>query len=134
MTTSTGSVERTGWVGWVFFGGLMMIVGGLADFFYGLVGVTNDQWVVFGYRAAVYLDVTQWGWVHLILGVIVALAGVGVITGNVLARIIGVIVASVSLLFNFLSLPLYPFWSVTLMVIDALVIYALIAHGREVRA
>jgi hypothetical protein len=124
---------RTGWVGWIFFGGFMMIIGGLLDAFYGLIAVFNDNWVVWGNRATVYLDITQWGWVHLILGILVVLAGIGVLTGNLLARIIGVIVAGISLLLNFLAIPVYPLWSIVLLTVDALVIWALIAHGQEVK-
>lgn len=125
---------RTGWVGWIFFGGFMMIIGGLLDAFYGLIAVFNDNWVVWGNRSAVFLDITQWGWVHLILGILVAVAGIGVISGNLLARIIGVIVVGISLILNFLAVPVYPLWSIVLLTIDALVIWALIAHGHEVKA
>ena len=109
----------------------MMIIVGLLDAFYGLIAVVNDNWVVWGNRGSVYLDITTWGWVHLILGIVVVLAGIGVITGNLLARIIGVIVVGVSLVLNFLSMPVYPVWSIVLITIDALVIWALIAHGRR---
>ena len=112
----------------------MMIIVGLLDAFYGLIAVVNDNWVVWGNRGSVYLDITTWGWVHLILGIVVVLAGIGVITGNLLARIIGVLVIGVSLVLNFLSMPVYPVWSIVLITIDALVIWALIAHGQEVRA
>ena len=75
-----------------------------------MVALLNDQWVAWGARGVVYLDMTSWGWVHLILGGVVALPGVGVTTGNILARTIGVIVAALSLIVNFLVLPAYPIW------------------------
>ncbi len=125
---------RTGWVGWIFFGGFMMIIGGMLDAFYGLIAVFNDNWVVWGNRGSVLLDITQWGWVHLILGIVVVLAGIGVLTGNLLARVVGVIVVGISLILNFLAVPVYPLWSIVLLTVDALVIWALIAHGQEVKA
>ncbi|MGH9235680.1 MAG: DUF7144 family membrane protein, partial [Acidimicrobiales bacterium] len=75
----------------------------------------------------------QWGWVHIILGTIVLLAGIGVFSGRFLARMIGVIVAGVSMLVNFAFIPVYPFWALTVITIDVLVIWALMAHGREMR-
>ena len=126
--------EPTGWVGWIFFAGIMLIIGGTLNAIYGLVAVLNDDWAVWGNRGAVFLDLTQWGWVHLILGIVVLLAGIGVMSGNILARSIGVIVAGISMIANFLALPVYPVWSIILLTIDVLVIYALIAHGRELKA
>ncbi len=132
---STYGVETrtTGWTGWIGFAGVMMVLGGLLNAFYGLVAVVNDEWVVWTNRAAVYLDITQWGWVHIILGLVVVLCGFGVFTGNVLARTIGVLIASLSLIANFFFIPAYPLWAVTVMVIDALVIWALTVHGGEMR-
>jgi len=125
--------QRTGWTGWVAFAGVMLIIGGCLNLFYGIVAAVNDEWVVFTNRADVYLDVSQWGWVHIILGTIVLLAGVGVFSGNVLARMVGVLVAAVSMLANFFFIPVYPLWALTVVTIDALVIWALIAHGHEMR-
>ena len=126
--------ETTGWVGWIFFAGFMMIIAGSLNAIWGLVALLNDQWVVFGNRGSVYLDITQWGWVHIFAGLIVVLAGIGVMSGNVLARTIGVIIAGLSLIANFVALPVYPVWSLVVIVIDMLVIWALIVHGSEARA
>jgi len=125
--------QRTGWTGWILFAGVMMIIGGSLNLLYGIVAAVNDEWVVFTNRADVYLDVSQWGWVHIIVGSIVLLAGIGLFSGNILARIVGVIVAGVSLVVNFFFIPVYPFWALTVITIDALVIWALTAHGREMR-
>jgi hypothetical protein len=125
--------ERTGWTGWIIFAGVMLMIGGSLNLFYGIIAAVNDEWVVFTNRADVYLDVSQWGWVHIILGAIVFLAGVGVFSGNILARIVGVIVASISLLGNFFFIPVYPLWALIVITIDVLVIWALTAHGREMR-
>src|ERR671911_72786 len=84
-------------------------------------------------RANVYLDVSEWGWVHIILGGIVLLSGIGLFSGNIIARAVAVIVASISLLVNFFFIPVYPLWALTVIVIDVLVIWAVTAHGREMR-
>jgi hypothetical protein len=130
---STGYDQPTGWTGWIIFAGVIMIIGGALNLFYGIVAAVNDEWVVFTNRANVYLDVSEWGWVHIILGAIVLLAGIGVFSGNILARIVGVVVASISLIVNFFFIPVYPIWALTVIVIDVLVIWALTAHGREMR-
>lgn len=124
----------TGWTGWIGFAGVMMVIGGLLNALYGLIAVVNDEWVAWTNRTAVLLDISQWGWLHIVLGLAVLLAGFGVFTGNVLARTVGVLVASVGLIANFLFIPAYPLWAITLVVINMLVIWALIVHGREMRA
>lgn len=127
--------EPTGWTGWIAFAGIMMLIGGSIAFLQGLVAAVNDTWV--GWNAAtsnaIVVDLTAWGWVHMIVGVIVFLAGIGVFTGNILARTVGVIIASISLIVNFMWLPAYPLWAIIVITIDALVIWALTAHGREMK-
>jgi hypothetical protein len=133
-TRMTQTEERTGWTGWIYFAGTMLLIGGTLSIIYGFVALFNDNWVVFGNTNAVFLDLTGWGWVHVIIGALIVLSGFGVFTGNVLARTVGVIVAAVSMIANFLWLPVYPFWAIIIIVIDALVIWALIVHGGELRA
>ena len=125
--------EPTGWTGWITFAGVMLIIGGSVNLLYGIVAAVNDDWVVWTNSGAVYLDLSEWGWVHIILGGIVLLSGIGVFSGNIVARTVGVIVASISLLVNFFFIPAFPLWAITVIVIDMLVIWALTAHGREMR-
>ncbi len=125
--------ERSGWTGWITFAGVMLIIGGSVNLLYGIIAAVNDDWVVWGNTGAVYLDLTQWGWVHIVLGGIVLLSGIGVFSGNIAARTVGVIVASISLIVNFFFIPVYPLWALTVITLDVLVIWALIAHGREMR-
>ena len=125
--------QRTGWTGWITFAGVMMILAGSLNLFYGIVAAVNDEWVVFTNRANVYLDISEWGWVHIIVGAVVLLSGIGLFSGNILARTIAVVVASISLVVNFFFIPVYPLWAITVIVIDLLVIWAVTAHGREMR-
>lgn len=128
--------EQTGWTGWIVFAAVMMIIGGSLNIFYGLVALVNDTWVGWNTATsnAVVLDLTQWGWVHIIIGACLLLAGFGVMTGNILARTVGVIVAGLSLIGNFFFIPVYPIWALTIIVLDVLVIWALTAHGREMKS
>jgi hypothetical protein len=124
---------RTGWTGWIAFAGVMMIIGGTLNLLYGIVAAVHDEWVVWTHRGDVYLDVSEWGWVHIILGAIVLLSGIGVFSGNILARTVGVVVAGISLIANFFFIPVYPVWALLVITLDVLVIWALTAHGREMR-
>jgi hypothetical protein len=125
--------ERTGWTGWVAFAGVMMVLGGALAIFQGIVAVANDTWVVWTNTANVVVDLTQWGWIHMAIGVVAVLAGIGVFTGNLAARAVGVVIAGISLLANFLFLPAYPIWALSIMAVDVLVIWALVVHGGEMR-
>jgi hypothetical protein len=123
----------TGWVGWIFFASVMMIIAGTLNAIHGLVAILNDEWVVFGNRADLYLDLTTWGWVHLGVGVAVLLAGIGLLSGNVLARAVAILLAAIGIIVNFLYIPAYPVWALTVIAINVFVIYALTAHGGELR-
>ena len=125
--------EPTGWVGWIVFAAVLMILAGTLNAIQGLVAVVNDEWVVWGNRANLYLDLTEWGWVHLVGGILVVLAGFGLLSGNVLARAVAVLLASLAIIANFLYIPAYPIWALTIIAINVFVIYALTAHGGELR-
>jgi len=134
-TTGPGETYRepTGWVGWIVFAAVLMILAGTLNAIQGLVAVVNDEWVVWGNRANLYLDLTEWGWVHLVGGILVVLAGFGLLSGNVLARAVAVLLASLAIIANFLYIPAYPVWALTIIAINVFVIYALTAHGGELR-
>jgi hypothetical protein len=133
-TGRRGTYEQpSGWVGWIFFAAVLMILAGILNIVHGLIAIVNDEWVVWGNRADLYLDLTEWGWIHLAIGIAVLLAGIGLLTGNVLARAVAVVLASISLVANFLYIPAYPVWALTIVAIDVLVIYAVTAHGGELR-
>lgn len=127
--------RSTGWVGWVVFGGVMMIVLGAFQAIEGLVALFNNEFYLVGAEGFVInLDFTAWGWVHLIVGVVAILCGLGVLAGNTAARIGGIVLATISALINLAFIPAYPVWSVMVIALDVIVIYALAVHGREVRA
>lgn len=131
-TVESASYERSsGWTGWILFAAVMMILAGALNAMHGLVAIFNDEWVVFGNRADLYLDLTTWGWIHLGVGVAVVLAGFGLLSGNVLARAIAVLLAGASIVANFLYMPAYPVWALTIIAIDVFVIFAVTAHGRD---
>ena len=131
--TSTGPTDYSSWaVGWSGFAGVMLILIGVMDAIQGLVAIFNDEFYVVGREWAFEFDITAWGWIHLIGGVILILAGVGIFSGNVLARTVGVILAGFGAIYNFAWLPYYPVWSIVIIAICIAVIWALTAHGRDI--
>lgn len=125
--------EPTGWTGWIFFAAVMLMIGGGLNAFYGLVAILRDDLVVWNSDAALVVDLTTWGWILLIAGILAFLCGIGLLTGNMVARVFGVIFACLSMFVNFFFLPVYPFWAITIIVIDAMVIWAITVHGREMK-
>jgi hypothetical protein len=124
----------TAWVGWVAFAGIMMVMLGTFHVIDGLLALFNDDYfLVTQSGLAVSLDFTTWGWVHLIGGAVIIAAGFAVFTGQMWARVIGVIVALASAVVNIGFLSAYPVWSSIMILLDVLIIWALTVHGGELR-
>ena len=81
----------------------------------------------------VNVDYSVWGWAHMLLGVLAILVAAGLLAGNTVARVVGVVLAMVSAIVNIVFLPAYPWWSTLVIVFDVLVIYGLTAHGGEMK-
>lgn len=125
--------EPTGWVGWVFFASLMMMLLGGFQAIEGLVALLKPTYYQVTAQSLLVTSYTAWGWVHLILGIVVFLAGLAVMNGAIWARALGIILASLSFFANLAFVNAYPIWSIALMIIDVLVIYALAVHADELR-
>ena len=127
--------EPTGWVGWIIFAGTMLVILGIFHAIQGLVALFNDSVYLVGPKGLVInVDYTAWGWIHLIGGIIVVLAGVALFAGKMWARILAVIVAVISAIINVVFLPAYPIWSTMMIAIDVLVIWAVTVHGSEMKS
>ena len=118
--------------GWTYFAGCLLFIVGSLDALWGLAGILNDEIVFVGGQGVIIADVTTWGWIHLILGVIAVFAGAALFSGKVWARTVAVIVAAVSIIVNFTWLPYYPVWSILIIAFDVFVIWAVTAHGRDI--
>jgi hypothetical protein len=126
--------EPTAWVSWVIFAGIMLILVGAFQAIDGLVALFKDEYyVVRPDGLVVNVDYTAWGWVHLLLGLLLIAAGAAIFSGRAWGRAIGVLAAVLSAVVNFAFIPAYPLWSVLIITVDVLVIYALVAHGGEMR-
>jgi hypothetical protein len=114
--------------------GVLMLLVGTMHIVQGIVALANDEFFVTTRNYAFKFDLTSWGWIHLIAGIIVAVAGVFLFQGAVWARTVAVLVACVSIIANFMWLPHYPLWSMTMIAFDFFVIWAVTAHGRDITA
>jgi len=124
----------SGWVGWITFAGTMMMIIGALHVVQGLVAVFNDEYyLVTKNGLTVHLDYTQWGWTQIIVGLVVIGAGLGLFAGKMWARVVGVVLASLSILVNFAFIAAYPFWSAIVIAMDVFVIMALTVHGRAMK-
>ena len=126
MSANTTRNPDSPWaVGLALFAGVMMIVSGAFMILQGIVAIANDSFFVKAPNYTYNVDTTGWGWIHLVIGIVLALVGFGVITGNMFARISGMIIVVFVMIDNFLFIPYYPFWSLLLIALNAWVLWAL---------
>ena len=119
-------------VGFTLFAAVMMIMIGVFSALWGFSAILKDEFFVVAPNYLYDIDVSAWGWIHLILGVVVALAGFSLTTGAVWARTVGVILAVLSAIANFLVIPYYPVWSIIVIALNVFVIWALTARAGDV--
>lgn len=108
-----------------------MVFVGFFQMLQGLTAILKDTYYVVLPEWIVKVDITQWGWIHLVLGAVVFCAGLALFSGKAWGRVVGVLFAGLSMLANLLFFAAYPWWSAVVIVLDVLVIYALIVHGHE---
>jgi len=121
-------------VGFILFAAIMMIMVGVFEAIQGLVGIFENEFYVATRNYLFQFDATAWGWIHLIGGALVALAGFAVMAGQTWARVVGIILAVLSAFANFTFIPYYPFWAIMIIAVDVFVIWALAVHGRDLKA
>ena len=127
--------QPSGWaMGWATFAAIMLIVGGIWGVIVGIAAIAEDEFFVVTPEWVFQFDATTWGWTHLIVGVAFVVSGIGIFSGNVLARTVGVIVAGLSAIANFAWLPYSPVWAIVAIAVDIAIIWALTAHGRDLVA
>ena len=119
-------------VGFTIFAAAMMVLIGAFQMVAGLVALVNDEFYVVTEEWIFQFDATTWGWVHLLLGAVILAAGIGLFSGRVWARTVGVGLALLSAVVSFAWLPWYPIWAVIIITLDVFVIWALTAHGRDI--
>ena len=125
--------EPSGWaIGWTWFAGLMMVMAGFWHAIAGLTAIIDNEFFVPTENYILKFDVSTWGWIHLLVGIVIVLAGFALFRGAVWARTLGVIMALVSGLAAFAWLPYYPIWGIIIIIAAVAVIWSLTVHGRDV--
>jgi hypothetical protein len=134
-TGQSGYREMTGWVGWIVFAAVILMIHGTFTAIQGLSALLRDDayWVTNGGEVLTF-NVTGWGWIHLILGILSVIIGYLLLQGSTFARVIGIALVSLNLISQFAYLPLYPFWGIVGIAVGFFVLYALIVHGGELKA
>jgi hypothetical protein len=133
-----GYREMSGWVGWVVFAAVIMMVNGTFQAIQGLSAILRDEayWVtnINGDPQVLTFNVTTWGWIHLLLGILSIIIGYLLLQGSTFARVIGIALVCLNLIAQFAYLPIYPFWGIIGIAVSFFVLYALIVHGGELKS
>jgi hypothetical protein len=111
---------------------ILLLVVGIVSVLQGISAVADDEIFVKGIEYIYKFDTTTWGWIHIVVGALVLAAGLGLITGAAWARISAVIIASLSIVANFLWIPWYPLWALLIIALDIVVIWAVTTWNPEI--
>jgi uncharacterized membrane protein len=124
--------DTAGWVvGLSLFAGILMMITGLFNAMEGVVALARNEVYAITPRYIFTFDLTTWGWIHIILGIIVLAAGVGVITGQLWGRVVGITIATLTILANFAFIPYYPVWSMLIIALNVFVLWVLCVYDRN---
>lgn len=131
MAQKNSPSDVSGWIGWVYFAAFVMVFVGFFQMLQGLTAIIKDTYYVALPDWIVTIDITQWGWIHLITGAVLFCAGMALFSGKMWGRVVGLIFVGLSMLANLLFFAANPWWSAVIILLDVLLIYALIVHGDE---
>jgi hypothetical protein len=125
--------RSTGWLQYVVFAGTLLVMLGIFQVIEGLVALFKDDlFLVTPEGLPINVDFTVWGWTQILIGAIAIVTGLGVLRGQMWARVVGIILAVISAIVNLAFIPAYPIWATIIIAIDVLAIWALAVHGGEV--
>ena len=126
--------EMTEWVGWSFFAAVVLILVGAMNIITGFIALFDDNYLIPTEGGGMFVfDPTGWGFTVLIIGALLVLAGFSILKGSLYGRIIGVLAAGLSAIAQISTIRPYPIWSMIIIFINVMVIYALTVHGDELK-
>ena len=125
------SVQERQPTGWTVFAGCVLFIVGSLDALWGLAAILNNEIVIVGGHGAILANITTWGWVHLILGSIMALTGLGLFAGNSGARWAAVFFVTVNAVAQIVWFPAAPLWAFLMIILDVTIIYQLTARWND---
>ena len=129
MASGRGSA----WGGWVAFAGTMLLLIGGLNFFQGIVALIDDEHVVVTANRFILVDITSWGWTLVLSGVVMLAIGFGLLAGATWARVAGIVVVGLHAVAQIAWLGAYPVWSLLMIALDTIVIFALTARWSQAR-
>ena len=130
MPTYTAEEPSHRGAGWVLFASIMFVVAASLNIIWGIAAVSNSHFFVAG-ATFILSSLNTWGWIAIVWGCVELLAAVSIWRGGEFGRWFGIVVAGIAAVIAMLMIPAYPFWSLTLVAIDLLVIYGLAAYGGK---
>jgi hypothetical protein len=127
--------SRGFWAGWVAFAGILMVTIGVLDFFEGLIAVIRDKYYLLAPSQIIVFDMTKWGWIVLLWGIVLMLAGWSLLSGASWARWFTIVAGVVNFFvqLGFVGNAAYPLWALVVLTLNVLVLYALIVRWDDVR-
>jgi hypothetical protein len=118
--------------GWIAYAGIMLIIGGIMRFFDSIWAFSYHGTLPSAFQGSLYgNDLKRYAWIWLVVAIVLFLSGLGVFTGNQLARWIGVVAGAIMAITSIWWMPYYPIWSLTYIVLGSLVVYGLVAYGSR---
>lgn len=124
-------IEERQPTGWTVFAGTVMLILGSLDALYGLAAILNNEIILVGGHGVILADITTWGWIHLILGSLVAATGLGLFMAASAARWAAVFFVSVNAVAQIVWFPAAPLWAFLMIVLNVTIIYQLTARWEE---
>lgn len=125
--------HTTGWTGWIWFAGFLMGLEGILHIIFGIGGIFSQDWYLYSSGTVMWIDASAWGWSLLIGGILLLLSSALLVAGNMLGRVMGIILALGSIVANLALISVTPIWSIIAIVLDIIIIYAIAAHGSEMK-
>jgi hypothetical protein len=124
---------ESGWTGWIGFASLMLAIAGIFHMIAGFVALFQEDVYALTPNYLFVFDYSQWGWIHIFGGLLAFIAAGSLAQGHMYGRIVAVLVAMSSVVVNMAFVPIYPIWSLMMVVVGILVIWAVMVHGKELK-
>jgi hypothetical protein len=124
----TGGIGRTGASGWAFFVGILLFMVGVFNVIWGLTALIDDKSLTVGGQGVIVWDLTTWGWIHLLLGIVLIGTAVGLFAGRGWARWTAIFFVMVNAFGQIAWIPVHPLWTVLIITLDIIIIYQLTAR------
>jgi cytochrome c oxidase subunit IV len=124
----TGGIGRTGASGWAFFVGILLFMVGVFNVIWGLAALIDDKSLTVSGQGVIVWDLTTWGWIHLLLGIVLIGTAVGLFAGRGWARWTAIFFVMVNAFGQIVWIPVHPLWTVLIITLDIIIIYQLTAR------